>query len=425
MSHLGNPDRFIRYAARVALEHQDVKLWQNKVLAETNPEALITGAVALARQGDKSLEPKLLGALDKLDFGSLTETQQLELIRAYQLVFIRMGEPTPPVEGKLASKFDAFFPSKSDILNRELASLLVYLKAPGIAGKILKEMEGGDKSAAEDMSELLARNPGYGGTIVQMMKNRPEATNIHYAFVLRNLKTGWTSAQRVAYFRWLNKARGWSGGASYQGFINNIDKEAYDNATDVDRLAVEAAGARKPTAIKELPKPKGPGHDWTLPELLSASSKAQTGRNFANGQRAFAAARCVLCHRFAGEGGATGPDLTQAAGRFGFKDMVEATIEPSKVISDQYRASSIATTNGKVYTGRIVGESPSSLTILVDPEDSTKVVEIPRKEIDENEPSKTSIMPEKLLNPLNRDEVLDLFAYILSRGNKNDPMFKK
>jgi putative heme-binding domain-containing protein len=257
------------------------------------------------------------------------------------------------------------------------------------------------------------------------MKNRPEATNIWYAFVLRNLKTGWTPAERQAYFRWLNKARGWSGGASYQGFINNIDKDAYENATDTERLAVEASGARKPPAIKELPKPKGPGHDWSLAELTGISEKAKTSRNFANGQRAFNAGRCVLCHRFAGEGGATGPDLTQAAGRFGFNDLVEATIEPSKVISDQYKASSIATTSGKVFTGRIVAESPEKLTILVDPEDSTKIVEVARKEVEENQPSKTSIMPEKLLNPLSEDEVLDLFAYILSRGDKNDPMFKK
>lgn len=39
--------------------------------------------------------------------------------------------------------------------------------------------------------------------------------------------------------------------------------------------------------------------------------------------------------------------------------------------------------------------------------------------------SKVSLMPEKLLNALNQDEVLDLMAYILSRGNKNDPMFQK
>jgi putative heme-binding domain-containing protein len=336
-----------------------------------------------------------------------------------------MGEPSPIEGARVVGKLEAHFPSPGDFLNRELASLLVYLKAPGIAGKILKEMEAGDKSAADDMSDLLARNPGYGGTIVQMMKNRPEATNIWYAFVLRNLKTGWTLDQRKAYFRWLDKARGWSGGASYQGFINNIDKDAYDNATDTERLAVEAAGVHKPAPIKEIPKPKGPGRQWTLRELMTASALGQTGRNFANGQRAFAAARCIVCHRFGGEGGATGPDLTQAAGRFGFKDLVEATLDPSKVISDQYRASIVATTKGQVFTGRIVGESPEKLTILLDPEDSTKVVEVPRSEIDENIPSKISIMPEKLLNPLSKDEVLDLFAYILSRGDKNDPMFKK
>jgi len=423
--NLGHADRFIRYAARVALEHQDVKLWQDKVLAETNPEALITGAVALARQGDKALEPKLIAALDNLDFGKLTETQQLELLRAFALVFLRMGEPDAATASKLASKLDAFFPSKSDFLNRELAGMLVYLKAPGIAGKLITLMEQGDVSAAEDMSDLLARNPGYGGAITQMMKNRPEATNIHYAFVLRNLKTGWTLDQRKRYFQFLNKARGWSGGASYGGFINNIDKDAYDNATDTERLAVEAAGVRKPPKLKELPKPKGPGHDWTLADLISQTGASQTGRNFANGQRAFAAARCVVCHRFAGEGGATGPDLTQAAGRFAFKDMVEATIEPSKVISDQYRASIVATTDGKTYTGRIVGENPDKLTILLDPEDSTKVVEVPRKSIDEVAPSPVSIMPEKLLSPLSKDEVLDLFAYILSRGDANDPVFKK
>jgi hypothetical protein len=41
-SILGSHDRFIRYAARVALEHQDVKLWQDLVLNAGNPESLIT-----------------------------------------------------------------------------------------------------------------------------------------------------------------------------------------------------------------------------------------------------------------------------------------------------------------------------------------------------------------------------------------------
>jgi putative heme-binding domain-containing protein len=162
-----------------------------------------------------------------------------------------------------------------------------------------------------------------------------------------------------------------------------------------------------------------------MDELLALSKNGLKDRDFAHGQKTFAAARCILCHRFAGDGGATGPDLTQAAGRFGFKDLCEATLDPSKVVSDQYRASLLSTTSGKVLTGRIVGDTKDAVTILVDPEDSTKIVTVPKSEIEETTASKTSLMPEKLLNTLNENEVLDLMAYLLSRGDPNDPMFRK
>src|SRR5579872_6079952 len=61
--YLSCPERFMRYSARVALEHQPVKYWQEMVLQETAPRGLIGGAVALARQGDKSLQPRLLETL--------------------------------------------------------------------------------------------------------------------------------------------------------------------------------------------------------------------------------------------------------------------------------------------------------------------------------------------------------------------------
>jgi hypothetical protein len=34
-------------------------------------------------------------------------------------------------------------------------------------------------------------------------------------------------------------------------------------------------------------------------------------------------------------------------------------------------------------------------------------------------------MPKDLLKTLNENEVFDLLAYLLSRGNKNDSMFRK
>ena len=139
----------------------------------------------------------------------------------------------------------------------------------------------------------------------------------------------------------------------------------------------------------------------------------------------FAATRCVICHRFAGDGGATGPDLTQLAGRFNLNDLTEAIMVPSKVISDQYRASTIVTTDGKAISGRIISENDELLAILTSAEDPTKVTEILKSDIDDIVPSAVSIMPADLLKPLNQDEVLDLLAYLLSRGDKGSGMFRK
>jgi putative heme-binding domain-containing protein len=424
--HLGHADRFIRYAARVALEHQKPALWQDRVLGEDDAEKLITGAVALARQGDRSLQPRLLAALDRLDFARLSHIQQLELLRVLELVCIRMGRPGTAAGASLARKLDAHYPAKNDAVNRELSQLLVYLEWPSVLPKTVALLQQeSKKTTTESMEELLARNQGYGGTIAQILANAPDLQKLHYLLVLRNVRQGWTLEQRKVYFHWLNDMHKKSGGASYQNFLKNIEQEAFDNATDADRLAIEAAGLRKPFKPRELPRPEGPGKEWKLDALVRYAQPRLKGRDFKHGQRTFAAARCVVCHRFNGEGGATGPDLSQAAGRFNLHDLCEAIVEPSKVVSDQYRASSITTSSGKIYTGKIVTETKDKLIVVTDPEDSTKVAELKKEDVEEVKPSPVSLMPAGLLNALNDDEVLDLLAYLLSRGDQGHPMFRK
>ncbi len=132
-----------------------------------------------------------------------------------------------------------------------------------------------------------------------------------------------------------------------------------------------------------------------------------------------------MCHRFGGEGGATGPDLTNLAGRFSFKDLSESIIDPSKVISDQYRGSKIQTSAGEIITGRIVNQADGIITIVTDAEDATQVKELRADDIEAIAPSTVSLMPKDLLKPLNKEEILDLLAYLESRGNPNDPMFKQ
>jgi putative heme-binding domain-containing protein len=340
------------------------------------------------------------------------------------LAFIRLGDPDQATAARIAERLDKFYPSKSDHENRELVQLLVFLNSPTVIDKTLKLMEKKSEAVSEDLRELIARNPGYGGPIAQMLANHPDLEKVHFAFTLRNMKYGWTLEERKRYFTLLAELRTKSGGASYQGFIDNIRRDALLNASPAERKALEGEVALAPPKPDELPKPIGPGRKWAVEDLVALTQKGITGRSFEGGRRAYAASRCVVCHRFGGEGGATGPDLTNAAGRFGLRDLAEALIEPSKVISDQYRAHQILA-GGKQFTARILNDQKDQLTVLVDPEDTTKIVDIPKADIERMEVSKISLMPSDLLSTLNQDEVLDLLAYLLSRGNKDDRMFQK
>jgi putative heme-binding domain-containing protein len=423
--YLNHPDRRIRYAARIALEHQPADTWQERVFAEQDIQTLLTAAVGLARQGDPEIQPKLIAALSRVPWAALSESQQMEWLRAWELTFIRLGAPDESTAARVAGLLEPLFPTQSRDANRVLCNLLVFLESPKVIEKTLDLLAGPDEITPQEMADLLARNVGYGKSIAATLANQVDLQKMHYAFALRNKKTGWTLDQRKAYFDWLQAARSKSGGNSFQGFLRNIDREAFENATEPERLAMESFGARQPYKAPELPQPKGPGRDWTLDDVLALSEKVTTGRDFKNGQQMFAATRCVICHRFAGDGGATGPDLTQLAGRFSYKDLSEAILDPSKVVSDQYRAVIVQTAEGKTHTGRIVAEANGSLTMLVDPEDPTKLVTIPREQIEERVVSTVSLMPKDLLKTLNEEEVLDLMAYLLSRGNPQDPMFRR
>ena len=423
--YLGHADKHIRYATRVALERLPLELWQDKVFSSKNPDVVITGVVGLARQGEPALQTKLLAALNAIETSKLTEAQQFGLLRAYQLTFIRLGRPDQSTLQQLGVKFESLFPSKNNMLNRELANLMVFTESSGTLKKILPLLKAERTIEKQDVADVIARNKQFGGSIEQMNANAPDLQQYHYAFALRNLKNGWTIEDRKTYFGWFEKAHSWAGGNSYQKFLTNIDNAAFELMPEAERIVVEAAGARKPYKAPELPKPVGPGKDYTLDELVALSQTSLKGRDFKNGETMYKAARCVVCHRFAGDGGSTGHDLTQAAGRFVFKDLCESIIDPSKVVSDQYKTSVVETKAGKTYTGRIVNATNNSITLLIDPEDSTKVVTVKNDEIEEQHLSPVSLMPKDLLKPLNENEVLDLLAYLLSRGNPRDPMFRK
>lgn len=425
VSQLGSNDRHIRYAARVALERVKTSLWAPKVLESKDPNTVITGVAGLARVGGPELRDPLLMHLGTLQLSSLSIEQRLELARSVQLVLIRLGQLEDSTRNSLLGAIEPLFPSGDDMMDRELVILLTYLQSPVLAKKALPLLSKDRKKTEADFAEILQRNKGYGGPIAAMLENQPDLQQFHMAFSMRNLKEGWSIEDRKAFFQWYEKAQKWQGGNSYQKFLINAANEAYALSTDQERFVLEALGVRKPAPLpKTLPEPKGPGKAYATESLAKLASEKMVGRNFENGKKMYAAARCVICHRFGGDGGATGPDLTQAAGRFAVNDLIDAIVRPSQVISDQYKTMVLQMEDGTVHTGRIVNDVGGKVTVVVDPEDATKTVTVDRKDIEQEKTSAISLMPAELLDKLNEDEALDLIAYLLSRGNPNAPMFQ-
>jgi len=110
--------------------------------------------------------------------------------------------------------------------------------------------------------------------------------------------------------------------------------------------------------------------------------------------------------------------------RFGYKDLIESVVEPSRVISDQYASTRIDTKDGDIIVGRVVESDKNQIKIMVNPYEPEKLTVIKTGDIDTNTPSKVSIMPANLIDLLGRDEALDLLAYLMSRGDKNDKVFR-
>ena len=434
---LSSTDRFLRYAARVALEHQPIHLWQEKSLSQQNPRAVIAAAIGVAHQAEPTAQLAVLAALDRVNPTSLDTATRIDLIRAYELAMIRLGEPPADAKSRIASKVAPLFPSGIFDLDRELSSLLVAVRAPGIVSQLVgmlasPTVPAGSTNITLDeagLRQLIARNAGYGQEVKASLEKPADLLQIHYAYALRTVteKSAWTTADRKGYYEWFSRSDAWAGGNSFRKFLVNIENESLAGLSENDKLALEAHGARKPYTPPPLPMPKGPGREWKVDDILKATKAGmQNGsRNYENGKRSFAAARCIVCHRYDQDGGATGPDLTQAAGRFQVKDLIEAIVLPSKVVSDQYRGSIVQTADGRVVAGRIVSESPEKITVVTDPENATHCVEIARNNIEEILPAAESLMPKGLLDPLSESEVLDLLAYTLARGNPKDARFQR
>ncbi|GEP98035.1 hypothetical protein CCY01nite_42950 [Chitinophaga cymbidii] len=430
--YLKHNDRFIRYAARIALEHQPVAEWQERALAEKDPVIIIQSAIALARQGQPAVKDRLLQQLMSVHYQQLSGPQQVDILRAFELVLSRMGKPSSGELEKITAYLGPHYPAPTNELNRMLSKVLVYLEAPDAVKKTVALLETAkDDSTQHTMtasSDLIMRNPQYGMTIASVLSKVPPAQQTYYANVLTQAKTGWTPELQEAYFSWFYKAFSYKGGFSFIGYIDkarklalqHVPKDRFDhfNIISGDSLLNTVNSA---TASMQ---PKGPGRNWKVDEALKTIDELSfANSNFERGKAMFTATLCASCHSMQGEGGIAGPDLTQLGSRFSNKDILESIIEPSKTISDQYGATVFYLKSGGTTMGRLVNQDETQYYISQNPFAPLERKEVSKANVLRTRVSEVSPMLPGMINTLNPEELRDLLAYLKAGGNPKDTIY--
>jgi len=186
--------------------------------------------------------------------------------------------------------------------------------------------------------------------------------------------------------------------------------------------------------VKDLDEYLAQGHaepaapvitEWKLADLEGELPKLAKGRDFAKGKALFATVGCIACHKVGAEGVLWGPELTGVAAKYKGdpKAVLAEILEPSKNLEPRYRPIEFSLGNDDPFTGFLIKEEGETLTIQTGPGEAM-VKKFAKKDLT-SRASSSSIMPPGLLNLLNKEQILDLLAYLQAGGDTKHAAFGK
>jgi hypothetical protein len=380
---LASDDRAVAFAARVALEHRGPEAVAG-AMADPRPRVRAMAALAAARTpgiAPRAVIDAVLGDGSPADADAWT---RIVALRALGVAVARHRDAGVAHADRIAAWIGPSFLDPD----------------PRIA------------EAALDLACALDRAEAIEPALRRLEAARTRADAIRWAAMLRTVDAGWSEAQRVRLWNALERLDDHAGGFSLGGFIARIRDDA---AGAVGRPAAAAPASAPAPGRGIAPAAAVALRTWTVDELAAALPEDGEARDLARGARVFAETTCVQCHRFDGQGGSTGPDLTGAGGRFTRRDLLRAILEPSADVSDQYRDSAVVLADGDTVVGRIVGEDADAVVVATNPY-GMETTRIRRADIASIEAVPTSSMPAGLLGARSRAEILDLLAYLEGGG---------
>ena len=426
--YLKSKDYHLRYAARIAIEWQHPKSWASKAYDESNDLAAIHALLGLARCDQPESMQASINRLLQVNFSKLNKTDKLALLRTYSVIMSRAGIPSQSQINAIGKQLDMHFPANDDNLNEELCRLLCHLQHPSVVSKTIALMKTTKAVAPDFDPEVMKRGSNYGKKILSTMDKSvaPNILNIHFLFCLKDVSTGWTMEERKSYLGELKELLTKKGGHYFSGYLQKIRESAIANVPEKDRLALQyLTGEIKGIDLAKLPRAKGPGVAWTVDSALNTlNEEPLAGRSHANGKKMFSAGLCIACHRFGNEGGGVGPDLTHLAKRSDYKSMLESTIHPNMVVSNQFEQHELTMKDGSLVIGKIVSEEKDHYSLVQSGLQPLNLTKFEKSKVASKKGSKISMMPGGLINSMNANELKDLIAYFVSAGDPKHKVFR-
>lgn len=334
----------------------------------------------------------------------LLEEEQVEkklaALRIMEVAIARGHATTPAQADSLVNTLGMLFPASDSRLNRELCKFLVHLKSPVIVKQATKHLA--SLRASEDL--------------------------VFYPFILRYIKDGWTVEQRRIAFNALNRAEKLNGASTYFKVISDTRSELAAALKPEEVMAL--ADVVHPVKVTPLLPTALPGHSykqWKLADLEPHLVQVMSGRSFETAKSAMVTAQCLFCHKVSNDpalhAGVFGPELVQVRSRFSTRDLLLHILEPSVVIDEKFRYTTIKRSDGQTLTGLLESEDDERIVLKPNPL-AKEVIEVGKSMIKERTISEFSPMPAGLLNALKREQILDLLAWFEVGGDPKGKVWK-
>ncbi|MSO51712.1 MAG: c-type cytochrome [Acidobacteria bacterium] len=430
-----SPDRFVRYAGRLALEHTPRRDWVALVMNETNVIALTEGLLALTNtvadatqstQTQSELRPILEKLIALMRDTTLPADQKIRILRTFEVAATEApGGVDPEIRKTIHDVLITQFPTRPPsatylgctnrteaeaacaltMVAHHMAKVLAYTGEPDVIGKILAVMPKGNED-----------QPG----------------QIDYFYALRVVDQGWAAAEVRIATDWFAKASKWRGGSTFAGHLNQVfdavidaftpeqQQAAFDAAplfaplTPTPATAVTRPTGGPPALTRNVPLDRQERYDNLVfprgggPGVLASGRGG--GPNVDNGKKTFEAA-CAQCHRVDAFGSPFGPDLSniQAMPR---RDLLRAIFFPDEKVDPKYETTVIVTRDKQTIRGLIITEDARS--VMVKTAEAADPVAVQKSRISSRTKERTSIMPDGLSDTVGDNAIRDVVAYLMS-----------